>query len=317
MNGRAGEDAVPRVESKEDFPEDPPAAVLGWPLGGAPVIEGCCMGPIEILALIMASCAAGIVNAIAGGGTLITFPVLILFGIPPVIANATSTLSLVVGTAGSLYSFRSMLAEVRPWFATFIPVSIAGGWLGSFFLTHGSERVFSSLVPWLILFATLLFMVQGVVRHYASKKVLDASVPSQPGELKGSGRVHLFVAVLFQFIVSVYGGYFLEHSSDEHPQECARITDQPGGRALVHGKRTDRLAQNGRDDHRRGCGILPWGHVFPATAPEAGSPPDHGNRPHHLRCDVLETPIGKQQRLFRNALLMAAVMLCRPDQVED
>jgi uncharacterized membrane protein YfcA len=208
MNGRAGEDAVPRVESKEDFPEDLPDAVLGWPLVGAPVIEECCMGPIEILALIMASCAAGIVNAIAGGGTLITFPVLILFGIPPVIANATSTLSLVVGTAGSLYSFRSMLAEVRPWFATFIPVSIAGGWLGSFFLTHGSERVFSSLVPWLILFATLLFMVQGVVRHYASKKVLDASVPSQPGELKGSGRVHLFVAVLFQFIVSVYGGYF-------------------------------------------------------------------------------------------------------------
>ena len=85
-----------------------------------------------MILLLLAAMAAGAINAVAGGGTLITFPVLILFGMNPVVANATSTLSLVLGTSGSLYSFRGRLAEVRPWFTTFIPVSILGGWFGSF-----------------------------------------------------------------------------------------------------------------------------------------------------------------------------------------
>lgn len=156
---------------------------------------------IEILSLMAAACAAGAINAVAGGGTLITFPVLILFGVPPVIANATSTLSLVVGTSGSLYGFRRMIVEVRPWFATFIPVSLAGGWIGSYLLTRGGEKSFSSLVPYLVLFATLLFMLQGVVRRrVAHDAITDVRPPSGP--------FHLSVALVFQFFVSVYGGYF-------------------------------------------------------------------------------------------------------------
>lgn len=158
------------------------------------------MSAFEILALLAAACAAGAVNALAGGGTLITFPVLILFGVPPVIANATSTLSLVVGIVGSLYGFRSMLSEVRTWFSTFIPVSVAGGLLGSLLLTHGSERSFSLLVPYLVLFATVLFMLQGVVRRRVAHQALSAPPPE--------GRLHLIAAMVFQFLVSVYGGYF-------------------------------------------------------------------------------------------------------------
>jgi len=156
---------------------------------------------IEITALLAAACAAGAINAVAGGGTLITFPVLILFGVPLVVANATSTLSLVFGISGSLYGFRSRLAEVRPWFSTFIPVSVLGGWLGSILLTRGSEQSFSRLVPYLVLFATILFMIQGLVRRMVAHRVVSLEAPP-------SGRLHLAVALVFQFLVSVYGGYF-------------------------------------------------------------------------------------------------------------
>lgn len=161
------------------------------------------MSFIEIISILAAAFVAGIINAVAGGGTLITFPVLILFGVPPVIANATSTLALVAGTSGSLYGFRARLHEVRPWLKTFIPVSLLGGWIGSYLLTRGSEQSFARLVPFLVLFATLLFMLQGVLRRrVAHHAVVEISGPM------GKGRMPFLWAVIFQFFVSVYGGYF-------------------------------------------------------------------------------------------------------------
>lgn len=159
----------------------------------------------EIICLLLAACAAGAINAVAGGGTLITFPLLIIFGINPVVANATSTLALVVGTSGSLYGFRERIASLRSWFYTFIPVSIVGGWLGSFLLTHGKESTFAELVPYLVLFATLLFMIQGVIRRrVAHQVVIEATTPHHVP----SKRMHLAIAMAFQFLVSIYGGYF-------------------------------------------------------------------------------------------------------------
>ncbi|MCX6962161.1 MAG: sulfite exporter TauE/SafE family protein [Verrucomicrobia bacterium] len=159
------------------------------------------MSWIEIVSLLTAACAAGAVNAVAGGGTLITFPTLILFGVPPMIANATSTLALVVGMGGSLYGYRNHIADVKPWFTTFIPVSIAGGWIGSLLLTRSSEQVFTELVPYLVLFATVLFMLQGVVSGRLGRQLHASDSPT-------SRRPHLFVALFFQFLVSIYGGYF-------------------------------------------------------------------------------------------------------------
>src|SRR5207248_10600988 len=97
------------------------------------------MSATEILGLMSAAVAAGVINAVAGGGTLLTFPSLIFFGTPAVIANATSTLALVVGTAGSVYGYRKHLETIKPWLRRFVPVSIAGGLLGSILLTHTSE----------------------------------------------------------------------------------------------------------------------------------------------------------------------------------
>lgn len=140
------------------------------------------------------------VNALAGGGTLITFPVLLLFGTPSVVANATSTVALVLGTAGSLYGYRSHVRTVRPWLRRFVPVSLIGGLLGSVLLTHTSNQAFSTMVPFLLLFATILFLAQGAFRKLAAGLGAGNRIPQPEDKLWG--------AILFQFGVAIYGGYF-------------------------------------------------------------------------------------------------------------
>lgn len=157
------------------------------------------MSAIEVLGLILAAATAGVMNAVAGGGTLLTFPTLLFFGTPPVVANATSTLALVIGTAGSVFGYRRHLHTVRPWLWRFVPVSILGSLVGSGLLTRTSNEAFSKLVPFLILFATILFLAQGIFRRLAG---FDQAASSAP-------RHHaVWGAVLFQFAVAVYGGYF-------------------------------------------------------------------------------------------------------------
>jgi uncharacterized membrane protein YfcA len=153
----------------------------------------------EILGLALAAAAGGAINAVAGGGTLVTFPTLLLFKTPATIANATSTLALVIGTSGSLYGYRRHLDRVKPWLWRFVPVSVLGGWIGSVLLTRTDEKLFAKLVPFLILFATLLFMAQGLFRRMIS---LDRQ------KVTADRRFAVWGAVLFQFGVAVYGGYF-------------------------------------------------------------------------------------------------------------
>src|SRR5437588_4641178 len=95
----------------------------------------------EMNCLMLAGAAGGAINAVAGGGTLVTFPALLLFGTPAVVANATSTLALLVGTSGSLFGYRRHLSSVRPWLWRFVPVSLIGGTLGAILLTQTSNRV--------------------------------------------------------------------------------------------------------------------------------------------------------------------------------
>jgi len=156
------------------------------------------MTAAEILGLSGASVAAGVINAVAGGGTLVTFPTLLFFGVPPIVANATSTLALTIGTGGSVYGYRRHIPAVKHWLRWFVPVSILGGLAGSFWLTHTSNQTFARLVPFLILFATILFITQGFFRRIAGLEA-HGGPPLRPA---------LFGAVLFQFAVAVYGGYF-------------------------------------------------------------------------------------------------------------
>src|SRR3954469_7737379 len=107
------------------------------------------MSVYEAICLALAAAAGGGINAVAGGGTLVTFPALLLFGTPAVIANATSTLALVLGTSGSLFGYRRHLPAVQPWLWRFIPVSIIGGIIGAVLLTRTSNKAFEKLVPFL------------------------------------------------------------------------------------------------------------------------------------------------------------------------
>ncbi len=153
----------------------------------------------EGFALAGAAAAAGLINAVAGGGTLITFPVLLAFGVPPVVANATNTVSLMAGTLGSVFGFRRHMAPIRGWLWRFVPVSIAGGAAGSWLLTHTTDRVFGRLVPFLILFATVVFLLQGVFRRFTQPDVTG------PADARST---HVWAAIVFQFGVALYGGYF-------------------------------------------------------------------------------------------------------------
>jgi uncharacterized membrane protein YfcA len=152
-----------------------------------------------MLGLIGSAVGAGAINAVAGGGTLLTFPTLLAFGTSPVVANATSTLALVLGTSGGMFGNRQHIKTIVPWLRRFLPVSLLGGLLGSVWLTHTSNQTFGKLVPFLIFFATLLFLGQGVFRRFAGSH-LDDPGADKPARVWG--------ALLFQFAVSIYGGYF-------------------------------------------------------------------------------------------------------------
>lgn len=156
------------------------------------------MTAAHIAALLAASAAGGVMNALAGGGTLLTFPTLVFLGMPSIQANATSTVALLPGAATSMAGYRREVREHRRWLKTLLVPSLAGGALGSVLLLLTPERTFSRLAPFLVLFATLLFLFQVV----ASRRK-EAPAGGQTPTLS-----RWWVAWAFQFGVAVYGGYF-------------------------------------------------------------------------------------------------------------
>src|SRR6516162_10732932 len=100
--------------------------------------------------LAVAALAAGVVNSIAGGGTLLTFPALLAV-VTPVVANGTSTVALVTGSVSAAWGFRRDLHTVRRWIPFLIVPSLLGGYIGSRLVTQLDKRYFDALVPWLVL----------------------------------------------------------------------------------------------------------------------------------------------------------------------
>ncbi|HVD15404.1 MAG TPA: sulfite exporter TauE/SafE family protein [Actinomycetota bacterium] len=151
----------------------------------------------ELLVVSGASVVGGGVNAIAGGGTLLTFPALIWLGRDPVLANATNALGLLPGTVFGALGFRAELARSRAWVALLLLPSLAGGIAGAILLLRTPSSTFEVVVPWLVLAATLLLAVQ---------EPLSARLRQREAIRLGPGWKVL--AVLFQVGVGVYGGYF-------------------------------------------------------------------------------------------------------------
>lgn len=147
---------------------------------------------------LLASLMAGFTNSVAGGGTLITFPVLVALGIPPITANITNTVALSPGLFGGVYAQRHLLKSQKNMLFRLIPTGIIGGIIGGFLLLNSDEKSFNFLVPFLILLATLLLAVQNPVKKWVASQI------SQKRQLKPY-YTGLIIAVL---IAAVYGGYF-------------------------------------------------------------------------------------------------------------
>lgn len=144
-----------------------------------------------------AAFAAGAINSIAGGGTLVSFPTLIWLGLPSVTANATNTVAIWPGSLGGMVGFRRELRAAEPAILALVLPSLAGGIAGALLLEWTPPSVFDRLVPYLILFATILFMAQAPVQ-----RSLQA-----PHAAHRSAR-WLAGAMVFQLLVALYGGYF-------------------------------------------------------------------------------------------------------------
>ena len=153
--------------------------------------------PEQLVQLAGAALAAGVMNALAGGGTILTFPALVFAGLDTIHANATSTVALVPGAMASMVVHRREVAEHRAWaFALLLP-SILGGAIGSALLLVTPEKLFAGLAPWLVLFATLLFLLQIL----ATRRGVVFGRGIAPERRRG-------IAWAYQLGVAVYGGYF-------------------------------------------------------------------------------------------------------------
>jgi uncharacterized protein len=153
---------------------------------------------VHAAALFLAAFFAGVVNSIAGGGTLLTFPVLIWLGLDPKVANATSTVALWPGLFGGLFGYRREMNDSSVILIRLGAISVIGGGLGAWLLIVTPSPTFARLVPFLILFATILFMIQGPVNRWLR-------VPASSGQ---STAMWWLGAMGFQFFSAMYGGYF-------------------------------------------------------------------------------------------------------------
>jgi uncharacterized membrane protein YfcA len=152
------------------------------------------------LVVAAAAFAAGLINSIAGGGTLVSFPALLWVGRDAVLANATSTVALLPASLAGVFGFRRELKGGARWVLLFGVPSLLGGVLGAVLLLQTPSAVFERLVPYLILFATLLIALQEpLARRLRGGEDVEAESPSNTWRAG---------AVVFQFFVGVYGGYF-------------------------------------------------------------------------------------------------------------
>jgi len=158
--------------------------------------------PGQLLFLLGSAIAAGVMNAMAGGGTLLTFPALLAAGVTPVAANATSSVALVPGSFSAGWGYRKELGEYSGRVLAFLIVpSLLGGVLGAWLVTVAGDALFRRIVPALILGATFLFILQEPFRRWRERRVEERKGRSL-------GDVNLWVLGIAQFATSIYGGFF-------------------------------------------------------------------------------------------------------------
>jgi uncharacterized membrane protein YfcA len=153
------------------------------------------MNPLATDAILaVVAFLAGAINSIAGGGSFLTFPALILAGVPPITANATNNAAMFVGTFGSIRGYREELRAYRRAILPGVAVSLLGGTAGAILLLRTPPSIFERMIPWLLLFAIVVFTLS----PYLTRKV----------EPHDGGHLHSPWQLAGQFVVAIYGGYF-------------------------------------------------------------------------------------------------------------
>jgi uncharacterized membrane protein YfcA len=153
--------------------------------------------PIQYGFLALAAVAAGLINALAGGGSLITFPTLMAVGIPPVMANVTNTVALCPGYLGATLAQKKDLHGQQKRIQLLLPSAVIGGIIGGILLLNSSDQVFDRLIPFLILLAAALLAFQDTLRSWLQRRQGDKK-----------GNIPEIWAVLPIALASIYGGYF-------------------------------------------------------------------------------------------------------------
>jgi len=170
------------------------------------------------LALLSASSmAAGAINSVAGGGTVLSFPSLLAAGVSPVMANATNTIALVPGALSSAYGYRKEMGESKRFLLWMLVPSVIGGGIGAMLVLAAGDSYFKMLVPWLILGATVLFVSQEPISRAMkiAQERAKARIEAAGEEVAGidhdpedpRGR-RLATVLFYQFLVAIYGGFF-------------------------------------------------------------------------------------------------------------
>jgi len=153
---------------------------------------------IDYVWVTLAAIAAGLTNALAGGGTLFTFPTLTAVGLPAVVANITSTVALFPGYFGATMAQSKDLRDQVRRLWMFVRTGALGGLAGGLLLLNTGEKVFRQLVPFLILLASLLLALQNPVRAWLIKRNAGRKTSAHSE----------FWAIPFVFLAAIYGGYF-------------------------------------------------------------------------------------------------------------
>lgn len=153
----------------------------------------------QVLLLVAAGVAAGTINGVVGSGTLITYPVLLAVGVPPISANATNTTGLSVGSFSSAYAYRRELAGRRSVLIPMLAASAAGAACGALLVLALPERVFTAVIPWLILGAVVLVALQPLISRAVRQRAERS--PAHSGE-------HPVAVTAGVGFTGIYGGYF-------------------------------------------------------------------------------------------------------------
>ncbi|MBD3884646.1 sulfite exporter TauE/SafE family protein [Phormidium tenue FACHB-886] len=157
--------------------------------------------PLTLFSAVLLFCSAFIasgLNAIAGGGSFITFPALILTGVPPIAANATNNTAMWVGVLGSVGAYRQDFGIPRQHLLLLCSISLVGSMIGSVALLFTSAAIFDQLIPYLLLLATLVFLFGEPLKSWFQRHNQSISPQTVP----------LVNLALIQLVIAVYGGFF-------------------------------------------------------------------------------------------------------------